>query len=411
MVNTDWELPGIDPSLIHPDLRTPEFLYSSTPTVQYSSPPPAPALAQASASPFLSFDPYDHPHESTNMRRPGLASFRSNSFYGSEEGKAKEFCPFADCGKPFRDLKAHLLTHQASRPEKCPIVSCDYHVKGFARKYDKNRHTLTHYKGTLACGFCPGSGSAAEKSFNRADVFKRHLTAVHGVEQTPPSSRAKRLSSTGASTGAGPSSWESQGRGGKCSTCMKEFLNAQDLYDHLDECVLRMVQAEMRSDFETDEERSSISLKMETGTAQESDSYAADAEMDEDEDEGELSPSGLVYSPRGGWGRRGKRQKTGSQMATLDHILGTDRVSKVPAAQRSSKDLASRLIERGDDLFANELGENSHTSTAFPEELDPRLRDGTRRSMSKSEAGYNNLPTEADMQTLVRPMSRPERPW
>ena len=82
-------------------------------------------------------------------------------------------------------------------------------------------------------------------------------------------------------------------------------------------------------------------------------------------------------------------------MATLDHILGTDRVSKVPVAQRSSKELASRLIERGDDLFASELGENSHTSAAFPEELDPRLRDGTRRSMSGTEGGYENLPPGA----------------
>jgi hypothetical protein len=84
-----------------------------------------------------------------------------------------------------------MLTHQNERPEKCPITTCEYHVKGFARKYDKNRHTLTHYKGTMVCGFCPGSGSAAEKSFNRADVFKRHLTTVHGVEQNPPNSRKK----------------------------------------------------------------------------------------------------------------------------------------------------------------------------------------------------------------------------
>src|SRR6266487_5738840 len=85
--------------------------------------------------------------------------------------------------------------------EKCPIINCKFHLKGFARKCDKNRHTLAHYKGTMVCGFCPSSGSAAEKSFNRADVFKRHLTSVHGVEQTtpnyrkksPPTSNAKQL--------------------------------------------------------------------------------------------------------------------------------------------------------------------------------------------------------------------------
>ncbi|KAL5609946.1 hypothetical protein FOVSG1_004627 [Fusarium oxysporum f. sp. vasinfectum] len=161
--------------------------------------------------------------------------------YSSDESKEKQRCTYPDCGKTFKDLKAHMLTHQTERPEKCPIQTCEYHTKGFARKYDKNRHTLTHYKGTMVCGFCPGSGSAAEKSFNRADVFKRHLTAVHGVEQTPPNSRKK--SSAGANsnkklTGYAPDAT------GKCSTCSQTFSNAQDFYEHLDDCVLRIVQQE-----------------------------------------------------------------------------------------------------------------------------------------------------------------------
>lgn len=135
----------------------------------------------------------------------------------------------------FKDLKAHMLTHQNERPEKCPITTCEYHVKGFARKYDKNRHTLTHYKGTMVCGFCPGSGSAAEKSFNRADVFKRHLTSVHGVEQNPPNSRKK--SPTGRKSFTGQ-----QSTAGTCSTCSVTFANAQEFYEHLDDCVLRVVQ-------------------------------------------------------------------------------------------------------------------------------------------------------------------------
>ena len=130
-----------------------------------------------------------------------------------------------------------MLTHQTERPEKCPIQTCEYHTKGFARKYDKNRHTLTHYKGTMVCGFCPGSGSSAEKSFNRADVFKRHLTSVHAVEQTPPNSRRKSPS--------GRKIYNSVAEGsttGTCSTCNVTFANAQDFYEHLDDCVLRVVQ-------------------------------------------------------------------------------------------------------------------------------------------------------------------------
>jgi len=96
----------------------------------------------------------------------------------------------------------------------------------------------------MVCGFCPGSGSAAEKSFNRADVFKRHLTSVHGVEQTAPNSR-KRFPSAGSSkkiTSYPPDAT------GKCSTCSATFNNAQDFYEHLDDCVLRIVQQEEPSE-------------------------------------------------------------------------------------------------------------------------------------------------------------------
>ena len=137
-----------------------------------------------------------------------------------------------------------MLTHQSERPEKCPIVTCDYHQKGFARKYDKNRHTLTHYKGTMVCGFCPGSGSAAEKSFNRADVFKRHLTSVHGVEQTPPNSRKKSPTASSARK----VSTHAPDVTGRCSTCSAMFNNAQEFYEHLDDCVLRVVQQEEPSE-------------------------------------------------------------------------------------------------------------------------------------------------------------------
>ena len=138
-----------------------------------------------------------------------------------------------------------MLTHQLERPEKCPIATCDYHIKGFARKYDKNRHTLTHYKGTMVCGFCPGSGSAAEKSFNRADVFKRHLMSVHYVEQVPPNARRRPSGSSSSIPTVGGAALNSPG---KCSTCSAMFKNAQDFYEHLDDCVLRLVQQEEPSE-------------------------------------------------------------------------------------------------------------------------------------------------------------------
>ena len=163
-------------------------------------------------------------------------SGKSGSSFDNDETREKGMCPLPECGRVFKDLKAHMLTHQNERPEKCPIATCEYNTKGFARKYDKNRHTLTHYKGTMVCGFCPGSGSAAEKSFNRADVFKRHLTSVHGVEQNPPNSRKKSPSSRKAFGGSQPNV------AGTCSTCSVTFANAQEFYEHLDDCVLRVVQ-------------------------------------------------------------------------------------------------------------------------------------------------------------------------
>lgn len=132
-----------------------------------------------------------------------------------------------------------MLTHQSERPEKCPIVTCEFHKKGFARKYDKNRHTLTHYRGTMVCGFCSGSGSALEKTFSRADVFKRHLMSLHGVEHTPPNGRKK---SPLVGKRAAPANSANTTAGGVCSTCLCTFASAQELYEHLDDCVLRVVQ-------------------------------------------------------------------------------------------------------------------------------------------------------------------------
>jgi len=179
------------------------------------------------------WQPYPRSAEGRRNSISSEQSRQSSNSLDSEENRGG-VCPIASCGRHIKDLKSHMLTHQNERPEKCPIPSCDYHIKGFARKYDKNRHTLTHYKGTMVCGFCPGSGSSSEKSFNRADVFKRHLTSVHGVEQTAPNSRRKSPTA-GSRNGY-------QQIAGTCSTCGITFANAQAFYEHLDDCVLRVVQ-------------------------------------------------------------------------------------------------------------------------------------------------------------------------
>ncbi|CBF84993.1 hypothetical protein AN1500.2 [Aspergillus nidulans FGSC A4] len=229
--------------------------------------------------------------------RPSQASPAPSGAEFEGDVKEKGRCPHPDCGRVFKDLKAHMLTHQSERPEKCPIVTCEYHIKGFARKYDKNRHTLTHYKGTMVCGFCPGSGSPAEKSFNRADVFKRHLTSVHGVEQTPPNCRKK---SPAASSAKSVSDY-CQDATGKCSTCSGTFSNAQDFYEHLDDCVLRVVQQEEPSEainqqrlaeVESDEEvQKTMEKHRLLDTAGSVDQYDDENDDDDDDDSDDRRPA------------------------------------------------------------------------------------------------------------------------
>ncbi|KAK0656162.1 hypothetical protein B0T16DRAFT_316255 [Cercophora newfieldiana] len=227
------------------------------PPMEFTSPPPppprrhspvleAPRLAPAPPPPPL--QPHAPPLLAPSRdRMPGSSPMIAQSAYlaptpalklddqSTPHGTStsvRNRCPHPECGRVFKDLAAHMLTHMEERPEKCPIETCEYHVKGFARKYDKNRHALTHYKGTMVCPFCPNAGTAYEKAFNRADVFKRHLTAVHNVEQTPPNSRKMILTTGGGRSG---------GLGAKCSICQSQFATAQEFYEHLDDCVLNVI--------------------------------------------------------------------------------------------------------------------------------------------------------------------------
>lgn len=138
------------------------------------------------------------------------------------------------CDKKYKDLKAHQTSHLPERPEKCPVETCEWNEKGFSRKYDRERHTLTHFKGEFVCTFCPPSEL---KSFNRADVFKRHLKNVHNADASKKNTRKNRSRSAGlASTNF------VTGSKGNCLTCKKDFGEAQGFYEHLEDCVLESIQ-------------------------------------------------------------------------------------------------------------------------------------------------------------------------
>ena len=304
-----------DPSLIQPAFSPTHFTGAQFPDIQAVHSPQNMGFTQAasplpakspihsprqsngktpvSASPYMrtqSYQPYPAYNGSRRQSISSVQSRHSQNSHSSEDSN-KGLCPIATCGRHVKDLKAHMLTHQNERPEKCPIPTCEYHTKGFARKYDKNRHTLTHYKGTMVCGFCPGSGSAAEKSFNRADVFKRHLTSVHQVEQTPPNARRKSPSAAGSKRGYG------RDVSGMCSTCGVTFASAQDFYEHLDDCVLRVVQQADPSEAINEKLLSSVAADqpvqetMEKHMLPTSVDYSAPTSFD-DEEEGEEEDDG-----------------------------------------------------------------------------------------------------------------------
>jgi hypothetical protein len=152
-----------------------------------------------------------------------------------EERKYGTKCSYAGCGKTFKDLKSHMLTHQTNRPERCPVEACIYHTKGFARKADRIRHTLTHYKGVLVCGFCPNDEISDEKSFNRVDLFKRHLISVHHVGPPQPNSRKRTFSGHSKGMKVAPVGHA------PCGTCLGWFYSAQEFYEHLEDCVLQVI--------------------------------------------------------------------------------------------------------------------------------------------------------------------------
>ncbi|KAK6426689.1 hypothetical protein LTR95_016075 [Oleoguttula sp. CCFEE 5521] len=173
-------------------------------------------------------------------------------------------CPVVGCERKVKDLTSHMLTHQTQRPEKCPIPTCEYHRKGFATKYDKLRHTLTHYKGTMRCGFCSTDRIEPEGNFNRVDGFKRHLVHAHQVEQAPPNTRSYKDARKAVTKGAGMLDSE---RSAKGSVCEATFVNPQIFYEHLDECVLHAIQDANRLEDESRPTRSGKNLDMDATRA------------------------------------------------------------------------------------------------------------------------------------------------
>lgn len=141
-----------------------------------------------------------------------------------------------NCGRMVSDMQKHLITHEAVRPMKCPLKSCEYHEKGFARLYDRDRHIATHYRAYFACHFCNTETELPPVFFNRVECIKTHLVKEHGVISSKIHAKrfAKRLQPTKEHL---QFSDECLGPASVCPVCFRGFENAQEYHDHFEDCI------------------------------------------------------------------------------------------------------------------------------------------------------------------------------
>ncbi|KAF2863344.1 hypothetical protein K470DRAFT_123291 [Piedraia hortae CBS 480.64] len=186
----------------------PLFLPSS-----WNTPQPSPAGLSLPASPprFCQTPPSHCPSPSSSSRP-------------ASKGK----CPI--CHRYVQNLKTHGWTHRAIRPEKCPRGTCEYSIKGFARKYDRDRHAWAHYDHHITCPLCIGPLNAGRSpTFRRYTDLRSHLTREH-------CSDANR-----GRTGRRPRV-EDLEQFGNCFVCRSPLVGAHHCRQHLDECIIRAVE-------------------------------------------------------------------------------------------------------------------------------------------------------------------------
>ncbi|KAF2442697.1 hypothetical protein P171DRAFT_47850 [Karstenula rhodostoma CBS 690.94] len=274
-------------------------------------------------------------------------------------------CPYPGCGRVLRDLPAHLLTHQAERPEKCPVGDCEYHVKGFARAYDRVRHTLSHFKETMVCGFCPTNVFAAERTFNRCDAFLKHLVTTHGVEQTPAGRKDDVY---------GEKNWPQQHLTSQmvatCGLCSEPF-DAQGFYEHLRGCALRQVT------------RSCTTVQLVEGSQTES------VPRESQHDHGIISPASYasLHIPR-----------------TPEQLYGTFARPRSPLASIEGSDSPTALGSR--DLESKEIAELTASSRclSLTSSQDEAVKSSDEETDWTEDTGSPDSVADADS---LRPMLSP----
>ncbi|KAF3768503.1 hypothetical protein M406DRAFT_71501 [Cryphonectria parasitica EP155] len=142
--------------------------------------------------------------------------------HDDDGSKTKKRSICNNCGKAFKDIKTHMITHKDKRPEKCP-VKC--------------------------------SGTAMETAFSRSDALKKHLVADHDVQHASDGQMFDDHGGVETKTGC-----HAPGAFGKCGI---SFSDPQRLYDHLDDCVLQSLLEENPFDIINAQRLAEISTDLE----------------------------------------------------------------------------------------------------------------------------------------------------
>jgi hypothetical protein len=102
--------------------------------------------------------------------------FESSSDYNKTSWRQNR-CPYPECREIFKDLKAHMLTHQNARSGKYPSQSY---------KDEKNHGSSSLCNGKMPCTFSTDSGfesTVPPESVNGADSFRGHFRSADNFEQ------------------------------------------------------------------------------------------------------------------------------------------------------------------------------------------------------------------------------------
>lgn len=102
---------------------------------------------------------------------------------------------------------------------KCPVTTCEFHRKGFPRKGERDKHTMTHFDGPFKCSSELCDRSYSSEIFDNVEDLRHH---VRGSTHHSSFCEFKRF---------------------KCCVCTRVFDRSAYL-EHLNDCIVHTVELE-----------------------------------------------------------------------------------------------------------------------------------------------------------------------